>query len=69
MDGSKLRRTLRKQTMRLATWNIQGLSNKQREVFNELQGMNIDICILTETKKKGKGSEAVGEYSFLQWCG
>lgn len=52
----------RKRLMRLATWNIQGLRTKQSEVFHELNKMNIDICVLTETKKKGKGNENIGEY-------
>lgn len=48
--------------MNLATWNIQGLRTKQREVFTELEKMNIDIGVLTETKKKGAGNERVGKY-------
>lgn len=48
--------------MKLATWNVQGIRNKQSEVFEELKKMKIDICVLTETKKKGKGNEVVGEY-------
>lgn len=61
-DGSKLRQTLPKRIMRLGTWNIQGNITKQAEVFKELQEKNIDICILTETKKKGKGTEIVNIY-------
>lgn len=51
--------------MRLATWNIQGLRTKQTEVFQELKRHKIDICILSETKKKGKGSEEIGDYIHL----
>ncbi|KAK4883377.1 hypothetical protein RN001_006696 [Aquatica leii] len=45
--------------MRLATWNVQGLRTKQNEVFNELEQNKIDLCVLTETKKKGKGNEQI----------
>ena len=51
--------------MKFATWNVQGLRTKQCEVFQELENMNIDICVLTETKKKGRGNETVGEYIHL----
>jgi len=61
-DGNKLRRTLRKRNMRLGTWNIQGIRTKQTEVFKELKEKDIDICVLTETKKKGKGNEKIGDY-------
>ena len=56
---------LRKRTKKFATWNVQGLRTKQGEVFQELQKMKIDICVLTETKKKGKGNEGIGEYIHL----
>ncbi|XP_044766969.1 craniofacial development protein 2-like [Coccinella septempunctata] len=63
MDGFKRKRhMLRKRTMKLATWNIQGLRTKQGEVFQELEKMKVDICVLTETKRKGVGSETIGEY-------
>lgn len=48
--------------MKLATWNVQGIRTKQQEVFSEINKMKIDICVLTETKKKGKGTETVEEY-------
>ena len=40
-------------------WNIQYINTKQAEVFQKLEKMKICICALTETKKKGKGSETV----------
>lgn len=62
-DGFNRRRKLqRKRTLKLATWNVQGLRTKQSEVFKELQKMKVDICILTETKKKGRGTETIGDY-------
>lgn len=46
--------------MGLAIWNIQGHTNEQREMFKELQETDIDICILTATKKKGGGNKTMG---------
>lgn len=62
-DRSNQRRNKqRKRTMKVATWNIQGLNTKQNEVFRELDNMKIDICVLTETKKKGRGNEMINPY-------
>jgi exonuclease III len=35
---------------------------KQNEVFEQLEHMNIDIGVLSETKKKGQGNENVANY-------
>ncbi|XP_056635532.1 craniofacial development protein 2-like [Diorhabda sublineata] len=43
--------------MNLGTWNVQGLSTKINEVLREIRQLNMDIVVLTETKKKGQGSE------------
>ena len=62
-DRPNLRRQqLRKRMLKIGTWNIQGLGTKQKEVIGEIQEMNMDIVILTETKKKGKGEERLGNY-------
>ena len=44
------------------TWNVQGLSRKTNEVVAELQNARVDIGVITETKRKGKGSENWGYY-------
>lgn len=49
----------------MATWNIEGLRNKQKEVLNEITKHNIDITVLIETKKKGNGSEEVEDFIYL----
>lgn len=46
----------------MATWNVQGLNTKKKEVFQEIERMKLDVCVLTETKKKGKGNEQIGKY-------
>ena len=51
--------------MRLGCWNIQGLNSKQQIVTQELDRYKMDITILTETKKKGAGTEDTGNYILL----
>lgn len=48
--------------MILGTWNVQGLSRKMNEVIYEMKRYNIDIAVATETKRKGQGSENLGDY-------
>ncbi|KAF2904230.1 hypothetical protein ILUMI_01942 [Ignelater luminosus] len=38
--------------LKIATWNVQGLGQKQQKVDKELKKKNIDIAFITETKKK-----------------
>lgn len=52
-DGNERRRTKqRKRTMNMGTWNVQGINTKQAELIKEINKMDIDIIVLTETKKK-----------------
>ncbi|XP_044766150.1 craniofacial development protein 2-like [Coccinella septempunctata] len=51
--------------MRMATWNVKTLNNRDQEVVKELEDKNIDICALQETKKKGKGQMWLGEYLLI----
>lgn len=58
LDGHNgKRRKQRKRRMIFGTWNVQGISTKQSEVFQQLQKHNVDVCVLSETKKKGFGIE------------
>ena len=43
--------------MLLTTWNIKTFNGKDQETLYELKDNNIDICVLQETKKKGKGQK------------
>jgi exonuclease III len=38
--------------MRIATWNVQNINYKLKEVMAELEKHRIDIVMLTETMKK-----------------
>lgn len=68
-DGSKLRQRLAmKRTMRLGTWNIRGISDKISEITSELKKYKLDIAVLSETKRKGKGNEEFDGYIYF-WSG
>jgi hypothetical protein len=56
--GKRLRK------MKVATWNIRGITGKM-ELHTELQKRKIDIAVITETKKKDKGSEDIGKYIMI----
>ena len=43
--------------MIFGNWNVQSVNNKLNEVLRELERYKIDIAVLSETKKKGKGTE------------
>ncbi|XP_030747932.1 craniofacial development protein 2-like [Sitophilus oryzae] len=53
-------RKIKERKLRLATWNIQGWRTKREEVLEEFKNMNVDILVVTETKKKGNGTEEIG---------
>jgi len=42
--------------LKVATWNVRGIAKKTEELQTELLKRKIDIVIITETKKKNKGS-------------
>lgn len=49
-DGLRIRKQQRKRTMNIITWNVQGIGTEQREVFQEMAKVHIEVP--TETKKK-----------------
>ncbi|XP_030763567.1 craniofacial development protein 2-like [Sitophilus oryzae] len=51
--------------MSFATWNVQGIRLKKDIIAAEMQKQNMYLIALTETKKKGQGTENVGEYIHL----
>jgi len=51
--------------LKIATWNVRGIVEKTEELQKELMKRKIDITILTETKKKNKGSEDIGHYVMI----
>ena len=51
--------------MKFGTWNVQGCRNKMEELITEINIIKMDVTVLTETKKKGTGSETLGNYIHL----
>nr|CAH7729527.1 unnamed protein product [Callosobruchus chinensis] len=65
-DGSNLRRQRkRKRLMNIGTWNVKSMSTKQSELISEIKRYQMDIVAVTETKKKGNGSEQIEDYIHL----
>lgn len=65
-DGINLRRQRkRNRTMNIGTWNVKGLNTKEKELLDELKRYQMDIVAVTETKKKGNGSEQLKDYVHL----
>ncbi|XP_030749694.1 uncharacterized protein LOC115877587 [Sitophilus oryzae] len=66
-NGSDIRRRTkqRKRIMHFGTWNVQSISRKMDEVLYEINKLDIDLAVLTETKKKSQGSENLGMYDYF----
>jgi hypothetical protein len=56
---------LQKRIKNLGTLNIQGLRGKFEEVLKEVEERQLSMVALTETKKKGQGTETIGDYIHL----
>lgn len=48
--------------MKIATWNTRGYTNKEYEIDKSLNEREIDFAVLSETKKKGSGTNATENY-------
>ncbi|XP_030762016.1 craniofacial development protein 2-like [Sitophilus oryzae] len=48
--------------MNIGTWNVQSISGKIEEITKELEVLKMDIVALTETKRKGNGTELSNNY-------
>lgn len=55
-------RTTNNDILRIACWNIGSWRNKDQEIVTELKEHKIDICGISETRKKGRGSVLNGDY-------
>ena len=51
--------------LKVATWNVRGIAEKTGKLQTELLKRKIDIAVITETKKKNKGSEDIGNYVMI----
>ena len=52
--------------MRMSSWNVLGCRGKMQEITKVMEQLGIDIASITETKKKGFGSEVIGNY--IHFC-
>ncbi|KAI4492186.1 hypothetical protein M0802_009992 [Mischocyttarus mexicanus] len=48
--------------LRVACWNIRSWSKRDQEVILEINNHQIDICSLSETRRKGKGTTKYNNY-------
>ncbi|XP_022204516.1 craniofacial development protein 2-like [Nilaparvata lugens] len=54
--------------MNFATWNVRGVNEKEVELMQELKQHKIHLAVITETKKKLKGTKDWGEFIEI-WSG
>jgi len=54
--------------LKVATWNVTGIEEKMEELQTEPLKRKTDTAIITETKKKNKGSDDISYYVMI-YCG
>lgn len=51
--------------LRIGTWNVRGIAAKESELIKELEEMKVNISVITETKKKMKGTDQIGKHIMI----
>lgn len=51
--------------LKVATWNVRGIAHKEVELVKIFERNKINIAVVTETKKKNKGSKYIGNYAMF----
>ena len=51
--------------IKIGTWNVRSLTHKEQELCEELENNQIQIAVITETKKKLKGTNELKNYIML----
>ena len=51
--------------LRYATWNIRGLGGKEEELDKTLNENNINIAVITKSKKKLQGTKQTEHYTVI----
>lgn len=59
-------KTCANEKMRIITWNVRGLANKEEEVERFLEMQKTDFAVLSETKRKGQGTSEKHKYIVIQ---
>jgi len=53
------------ETLNVATWNVRSIGNKEFELVEEIKIKGINVAVISETKKKLKGTKMIGNYTML----
>ena len=53
--------------MNIGTWNIQGISTKKDQVFDQLERYRMDIAALTETKEQEMSNKEITYTFTVEW--
>jgi len=56
------KRTMSPGLMEIGVWNVRGLYGKEKLLHKELKTAKVDIAVISETKKKLKGSLELEDY-------
>ena len=51
--------------MNIGFWNVQGISTETEMLPLKLKKYRMDIVVQSETKKKGRGEEILGDYIYI----
>jgi len=53
------------ETLNVAAWNVISIGNKESELVEEIKIKGINVVIISETKKKLKGTKMIDNYTML----
>jgi len=53
------------ETLNVAAWNVRYIGNKESELVEEIKIKGINVAVISETKKKSKGTKMIGNYTML----
>jgi len=51
--------------LHVAAWNVISIGNKESEPVEEIKIKGIHVAVISETKKKRKGTKMIGNYTML----
>jgi hypothetical protein len=55
--------------MKIGTWNVRSTAGKEIELVGEIKKLNVKILGVTETKKKGQGTEKLQDGYLIYYSG
>jgi hypothetical protein len=53
------------ETLNVASWNVGSIGNKESVLVEEIKIKGINVAMISETKKKLKGTKMIGNYTML----